>query len=609
MKKLIALLLVLAMCLSLAACGETPASSTASSSSESSSTSSASEPAESSEVSETGTQGYQIPDTIDPVNDWGKYDDLIQQIRTTTDTAERAQLMHQAEDMLMETGAILPLYFYTDIYMQKEYLKNVYTTPFGYKYFMFSSLDNGSDTLRLYIASEPDKLDPALNSTVDGAILAINSFAGLMTYDESGKQVYDVAESHTVSEDGLTYTFTLRDGLKWSNGDPLDANDFVYSWNRAAAPTTGSDYGYMFAPIKGYAEMTEMDDAGNLVNPDAKLEVSASEDGKTLTIVLEAPCAYFMDLAAFPTYFPVHKASVEAADPDGSNPGAWALEAGFVCNGAYTLTGWNHKSSMTYEKNPNYHRASEVTIQKQEFMLTSDETAAYSAYNAGDLDFSDGIPTAEIAAAKQTPDFKLINTLGCYYVAFNVKSDLFKDMTPGEASTFRRALALLIDREYIVTNIGQAEQVPADSFIPSGTLDGTGNEFKNKSYYSVDPADYEANVDEAISMLEALGYKFEDGMLSSETPISFEYLVNTPGANIDVAEAIQQDFATIGIDMTIAEQEWSVFLNERKAGNFDIARNGWLLDYNDAFNMLEMWTTDSGNNDCQFGRYDGWDKK
>ena len=223
MKKLIALLLVLAMCLSLAACGETPASSTASSSSESSSTSSASEPAESSEVSETGTQGYQIPDTIDPVNDWGKYDDLIQQIRTTTDTAERTQLMHQAEDMLMETGAILPLYFYTDIYMQKEYLKNVYTTPFGYKYFMFSSLDNGSDTLRLYIASEPDKLDPALNSTVDGAILAINSFAGLMTYDESGKQVYDVAESHTVSEDGLTYTFTLRDGLKWSNGDPLDA--------------------------------------------------------------------------------------------------------------------------------------------------------------------------------------------------------------------------------------------------------------------------------------------------------------------------------------------------------------------------------------------------
>lgn len=599
MKKLIALLLVLTMCVGLAACGNTSTTTSADPSSESSAADESSTDESSATVDE---------DAIDPVNGWAEYDALIDEIRTCTDTAKRAELMHQAEDMLMETGALMPLFFNADIYLQKDYLTNVYATPFGYKYFMFAKLENGSDTLRAYLASEPDKLDPALNSTVDGAILTVNAFAGLMTYDAEGKQVNDLAENIEMTEDGLTYTVTLKDDLKWSNGDPLNANDFVYSWNRAANPLTASDYGYMFAPIKGYAEMTEMDEEGNFVNPDAKLDVTASEDGKTLTINLEYPCAYFYDLLAFPTYFPVHQASVEAADPDGTNPGAWALEAGFVSNGAYTLTKWEHNSSMTYEKNPNYHRADEVTIEKQEFMLSSDENATFAAYNAGNLDFSDGIPTAEIAGVKESSEFYVVDTLGVTYVSFNVTSDLFDGMTAAEANTFRRALALLVDRDYIVTSITQTGQVPADSFIPYGCLDGNGEEFKNTSYYSADPADFEANVEEGIAMLESIGYKFDGGVLSAETPINFEYIVNTPGQNVDIAEALQQDFAAVGINMTIKEQEWNVFLNERKAGNFDVCRNGWIMDYSDPFNMLEMWTTDSGNNDCQLGRYDGWDK-
>ena len=599
MKKLIALLLVLTMCVGLAACGNTSTTTRADPSSESSAADESSTDESSATVDE---------DAIDPVNGWAEYDALIDEIRTCTDTAKRAELMHQAEDMLMETGALMPLFFNADIYLQKDYLTNVYATPFGYKYFMFAKLENGSDTLRAYLASEPDKLDPALNSTVDGAILAINAFAGLMTYDAEGKQVNDLAENIEMTEDGLTYTVTLKDDLKWSNGDPLNANDFVYSWNRAANPLTASDYGYMFAPIKGYTEMTEMDEEGNFVNPDAKLDVTASEDGKTLTINLEYPCAYFYDLLAFPTYFPVHQASVEAADPDGTNPGAWALEAGFVSNGAYTLTKWEHNSSMTYEKNPNYHRADEVTIEKQEFMLSSDENATFAAYNAGNLDFSDGVPTAEIAGVKESSEFYVVDTLGVTYVSFNVTSDLFDGMTAAEANTFRRALALLVDRDYIVTSITQTGQVPADSFIPYGCLDGNGEEFKNTSYYSADPADFEANVEEGIAMLESIGYKFDGGVLSAETPINFEYIVNTPGQNVDIAEALQQDFAAVGINMTIKEQEWNVFLNERKAGNFDVCRNGWIMDYSDPFNMLEMWTTDSGNNDCQLGRYDGWDK-
>lgn len=593
MKKLTALLLALVMCFGLVACGGQTAS-----------TETTAPAAEATEPAAQETEAVES-NFVDPVNGWDTYDALIEQIRTCTDPVERVDLMHQAEDILMDTGALLPLYFYTDIYLQKDYLTNVYWTPFGYKYFMFAELGNGSDTLRMYLASEPDKLDPALNSTVDGAILAINSFAGLFTYDAEQKQVPDLAESYTVSDDGLTYTFTLKDDLKWSNGDTLDASDFVYSWNRAVDPATASDYAYMFAPIKGYAEMTEMDEEGNLVNPDATLAVTASEDGKTLTVELTTPTAYFLDLCAFPTYFPVYQEAVEAADPEGNNPGAWALDPGenFVCSGAYVLTEWNHNSSMVYEKNPNYHRADEVTIERQELMLSSDETAVFAAYNDGSLDFADGVPTAEIAGLEGNPEYHVIGTLGTYYVCFNVNSPMFDGMSAEDAATLRKALSLFIDRDYIVTNIGQADQVPAGSFIPAGCSDGNGGEFKNKDYFDPSYEAFEDNVAKGIEMLESIGYKFdENGMLSSETPLSFTYLVNTPGSNVDVAVAIQSDMAAVGINMEVSEMEWNVFLNDRKNGNFDVARNGWLMDYNDPLNMLEMWTSDSGNNDCQFGR-------
>ena len=595
MKKLTALLLALVMCFGLVACGGQTAS-----------TETTAPAAEATEPAAQETEAVES-NFVDPVNGWDTYDALIEQIRTCTDPVERVDLMHQAEDILMDTGALIPLFSQSDLYMQKSYLENVYCTPYGYKYFMFATLGEGapSDSLRMYLASEPDKLDPALNSTVDGAILAINSFAGLFTYDADQKQIPDLAESYTVSDDGLTYTFTLKDDLKWSNGDTLDASDFVYSWNRAVDPATASDYAYMFAPIKGYAEMTEMDEEGNLVNPDATLAVTASEDGKTLTVELTTPTAYFLDLCAFPTYFPVYQEAVEAADPEGNNPGAWALDPGenFVCSGAYVLTEWNHNSSMVYEKNPNYHRADEVTIERQELMLSSDETAVFAAYNDGSLDFADGVPTAEIAGLEGNPEYHVIGTLGTYYVSFNVNSPMFDGMSAEDAATLRKALSLFIDRDYIVTNIGQADQVPAGSFIPAGCSDGNGGEFKNKDYFDPSYEAFEDNVAKGIEMMESIGFKFdENGMLSSETPLSFTYLVNTPGSNVDVAVAIQSDMAAVGINMEVSEMEWNVFLNDRKNGNYDVARNGWLMDYNDPLNMLEMWTSDSGNNDCQFGR-------
>lgn len=532
--------------------------------------------------------------------EWQEYNNLIAQIKTETDTAKREELMHQAEDILMETGAIVPLYYYNDIYLQKESVTGIYSNNYGFKYFMFADAGD-SNVLRLNLESEPDKLDPALNTTVGGACLVVNSFEGLCAYDETGAIVLALADDYTMSEDGMSYEFTLKDGLLWSDGSELNANDFVYSWNRAADPNTGADYAYMFDAIAR--------------KDDGTLDIAASEDGKTMTINLAAPCVYFLDLCAFPAYYPVQQACVEAAEGWEENPGAWCQEAGFVSNGAYVLESWKHNESMVYKKNPNYYRADEVKIEELQFMLSADDTAIFAAYNSGDLDFADTVPNDEIQNLLENPEFHIVDNLGTYYAGFNVNSPLFEGKTPEQASAMRRGLSLLIDRDYIAENIGQTGQQPANTFVPAGMADGNGGEFRVNDdaytypdeeavgYYDPSYDAYEDNLAEAIALLEEAGYEFtDDGMLSDETPINITYITNEGTGHVAVAEAIQQDFAAIGANLTIETGEWNVFLNERKAGNYDMARNGWLADFNDPINMLEMWTTDSGNNDCQFGR-------
>lgn len=508
-----------------------------------------------------------------------------------------------------------------------------------------SVLNTDTSTLYINLASEPDRLDPHLNSTVDGAVLAVNSFVGLLTYDENGQLAPGVAESYDVSEDGMTYTFHLRQS-KWSDGTDLTANDFVYSWNRAANPMTASDYSYLYDGLIAKNEVAnEM-----VANPEYDAEAAAAAeasgeeytipeetyseaalaaqaaneilvgveatDDYTLTVQLVSPCPYFLSLCAFPTFYPVQQASVEAADPDGTNPGAWALEAGFVCNGPYTCTAWNHDESMTYTKNPNYYDADSVNIETLQFMLSADDTAIYNAYMAGNLDFIDTIPTEEVPNHIDVdPEFYVSANIGTYYVGFNVNSTLFEGKTPEQANAMREAITLLIDRQYIVDTIGQTGQELANTFVPAGMSDSNGAEFRQNTdsytypdeeavgYFDPTEEAYEENLAKAIELLESAGYVFDDnGMLSAETPLSFTYLVNEGAGNEAIGAAIQQDMAAIGATVEIETQTWNVFLNERKAGNYDVCRQGWLADFDDPINMLEMWITDSGNNDAQFGR-------
>ena len=531
--------------------------------------------------------------------DWSEYDKLISEIRTDTDLEDREAKMHQAEDMLMATGAVLPIYYYNDLYLEKEGFSGDFATVFGTKYFMYTKKDGKAvDKMHINLASEPDHLDPALNSSVDGAALAANSFVGLYTYDADGKVVPALADGDPeISDDNLTYTVKMKKDLKWSDGSTLNANDIIYSWQRAADPKTASDYAYLF-------DVFAKNDDGT--------PVCSAPDDNTVTFTLTAPCPYIMSLLAFPVFMPVQKAAVEAADPDGSNPGAWASEAGFVSNGAYTLKSWKHNESMVYVKNPNFYDADNVSVDELDFMLSAADTAILAAYQSGALDYADTVPNGEIQNLKDKPDFHVIPNMGTYYVGFNVNSKMFDGKTVDQANAMRRAISLLIDRQYIIDTIGQTEQQAATSFIPAGMSDGHGGVFKENDsdytfpvddgYYKDLSADQEGNTAKAIELLKSAGFKFDDNnQLSADTPLHINYLTNQGTGHEGIAQAIQQDLSAVGITMDISVEDWQTFLNDRKQGNFDVAREGWLADYDDPINMLEMWTSYSGNNDCQFG--------
>ncbi|HHX74329.1 MAG TPA: peptide ABC transporter substrate-binding protein [Firmicutes bacterium] len=426
--------------------------------------------------------------------------------------------------------------------------------------------------LNVHVGPNPDTIDPALNSAVDGATLIIHAFEGLYTLDKDGVPQPAQAEKVELSDDELTYTFTLRDGLKWSDGTPLTAEDFVYSWNRAIDPETAADYAYMFESIEGY-------DAG-------KLAVKALDD-KTLEVKLIAKTPYFLELTAFPTFFPVQK---KVIDEHGEQ---WALAPDtYISNGPYRMIEWVDSSHILYEKNENYWNYDALGPDQIKFILMSDTNASFSAFKTEQILFSDDIPTEEIDAWRDKPEFHLQGQLGTYYISFNTKK------APFDNKLVREAFSLAIDRNYIVENIGKAGQQPAGAFVPTGLSDADPTkEFREVGgdYIDVSKEAHAANVARAKELMKQAGYENGKGFPAVE----YLYNVESEGHRL-IAEALQQMWKELGVEVTLASQEWNTFLNTRKNGDYQIARNGWLGDYNDPISFLDMWITGSGNNDAQW---------
>ena len=476
----------------------------------------------------------------------------------------------------------------------------------------------GATEINVCLASEPDTIDPALNSAVDGATMLAHLFSGLAKWaQDADGNLEIVADAATElpegveNEDGtVTYTYTLRDGLVWSDGQPVTAGDFAFAWQRAASTELAADYGYMFEVVDGYADIWATDDAGNYLNPDAQLNVVALDD-KTLQVTTANYVAYWNELLAFPTYFPVREDVV-------SND-AWATDPStYVCNGPYTMESWEHNSVITVVKNPNFYDADNITMDKINFYLSDDANNQLSNFKNGDWQLIDDVPTNEIATLKtEYPDeFVVAGQIGTYYVCWNINEEILpasSTLTGAEAEKareeIRNAIALLFDRNYIVEEIGQAGQVPASSFVAMGMTNPDGTQFYQTAghddsyygYYDVSAEAYESNFESAVETLKKYYTYDESTGMFTDFP-TLTYLYNTSEGHKAIGEYLQSALAAVGITMNLENQEWATFLNTRKAGDYSIARNGWLADYNDPICFLDMWVTNSGNNDVQFGR-------
>ncbi len=441
-----------------------------------------------------------------------------------------------------------------------------------------SAASGSGKVLSVQIGPNPETIDPALNSAVDGGNMILHTFECLLTVDQEGKLAPGQAESWETSEDGLTWTFHLRDGLKWSDGSALTANDFVYSWRRVCDPMVAAPYAEtVLGMVEGYADAI----GGNL----EALGVEAPDD-KTLVVHLTQPCSYFGSLAAFATLSPVQQATIDA------NGDGWAVAADtYVCNGSFYISEWVPGSYIMCTKNPNYWNADAIKLDAIKFNLIEDPNASYSAYQTGEVLFIKDVPTEEIPSLEGNAEFHVEPIIGTYYLSLNTEREPFND------PKVRKALSLAIDREYVAGTLMQGTYSAASNFMGPGWIDTDGSQFidnANGGKPYIDTANHEANVEEAKQLLADAGYPDGAGFPS------ITYSTNDAGYHKVVAEYLQQAWAEIGVELQVDIVEWASFTPMRRNGDYDASRNGWVGDYSDPSNMLDLLYSSNGNNDGKF---------
>lgn len=436
----------------------------------------------------------------------------------------------------------------------------------------------GGKILSVQIGPNPETIDPALNSAVDGGNMILHTFECLLTVDQDGKLAPGQAETWETSEDGLTWTFHLRDGLKWSDGSALTANDFVYSWRRVCDPMVAAPYAEtVLGMVEGFSDAI----GGNL----EALGVEATDDS-TLVVHLSQPCSYFGSLAAFATLSPVQQATIDA------NSDSWAVAADtYICNGPFYISEWVPGSYIMCTKNTNYWNADAIKLDGIKFNLIEDPNASYSAYQTGEVLFIKDVPTEEIPSLTGNEEFHVDPIIGTYYLSLNTQREPFND------PKVRKALSLAIDREYVANTLMQGTYSPASNFMGPGWIDTDGSQFMDnanggKPY--IDTTNHEANVEEAKQLLADAGYPDGAGFPA------ITYSTNDAGYHKVVAEYLQQAWAEIGVNLQVDIVEWASFTPMRRNGDYDASRNGWVGDYSDPSNMLDLLYSSNGNNDGKF---------
>lgn len=468
-----------------------------------------------------------------------------------------------------------------------------------------TALADGEIVNVMYGGGTPESMDPALNSASTGSNLIRLAFAGLMgtrVVDGVATSEPELAESYEISPDGLVYTFTLREGLKWSDGSDFLASDIVESWNRAADVNLGAAYGFLFDVIDGYG--TE------------SLNVVADDAARTLTVTLKAPCAYFLELCGFTTYCPV---KVEVAD----NEGAWATKPEtFIGTGPFKMVSYKVDDVIEYVKNENYWNAENVKLGGVNAYLSEDSVAILAAYEADAVSFIQTMDPAEFERLNATypGELQIKEQIGTYYVLFNVHKDLSpegKAFSQAEQSKARYALGLMVNRQDLVDYVTMGGQVPATGFYPVALGDGytqvargegqTYTEwYANTAVYSEEYENYTVDQVEGAKILMDLGYSYtgslEGGDLTfTDVPV-FEFAFNQNATNSAIVQYVQECWNIFGIQATINTEAWATLQTKLGNGDAEASRMGWVADFNDCVNFLEIFISASGNNYPRLGQ-------
>lgn len=501
--------------------------------------------------------------------------------------------------------------------------------------------DGSSSGQILYTAnkSEPGTLDPALAQGTHESWILNHLFTGLLAYDEEGNLVSGMAEMPEISEDGLHYTFKIKDGMKWSNGDPVTAKDFEFSWLRVLDPETASIYAYQLYYVKGGEAYNSVekpgiyyvkDDAGNDTKEvdhevtytdadltgldvdgksddekaqavyekwlaDARAEVGVKAvDDTTLEVTLENPTPYFSDLTAFYTLYPVNQKVVEE-NPD------WATDAEtHVSNGAFKLQSWEHDSKIEVVKNENWFNADKVKLAGITWDILEDSNTAFQNFDSGKY-WIEVDPPQEVVAQKFTEEDPILvigKQVGTYYYNLN-NIPKESEKNPFTNVNIRKAFSLALDRKSLCENITKGGQIPAEGMVPYGLMDEAGKEFRDGSenFLKFDPEEAKALFEKGLE---------EEGLTVADVNGKV-LLYNTDEAHKKIAQAVQQMWKqTLGVDVQLENVDFNVKLAREKAHDFDISRAGWVGDYSDPMTMMDLFVTGGSFNDSGYSnpKYD-----
>ena len=439
------------------------------------------------------------------------------------------------------------------------------------------SMAESTQEMTFALQNEPDGIDPSVTNNSFASPFLANCFEGLVTYDTTtGSLIGGDAESWTISDDGTVYTFTLRDGLKWSDGSPLTAKDYLYTFKRILTPATTAQYVSMLTDyIAGAQEY--YDGTGT----DETLGVKAPDD-KTLVITLKEATPYYIDILTMWTFSPVQQATVEA------NGDQWtASPATYVCNGPFMISEMNMGESVVLVKNPEYYDAAKVSLDKITFRYITDMSTALLAFESGEIDGSRSFPSSDFARLK-ADDAGIVSvpSYGTVFYNFNCSK------APFDNALVRKAFNLAIDRTSLINDVVQIPAEPAYSFIAPGYVVDGKDFVDGRSTFELSAT---ADVAAAQAALTEAGYPNGEGF----PEITLSYYTNDTVKK--VVEALAEMLQTnLNIKINISNEEWAIYYPNVQAGNFDLCAMGWSADYLHPMTFLPLLKTGDINN---LGKY------